>query len=137
MEIHRYKTVLLVDDNYIDNLISRKLLENNDFSENIIIYESPQEALDFIQQALTENQNIPEIIFLDIRMPEISGFDFLKRLNAMDNILQHNIKIYMLSSSLDPTDLKKVEESKLVTNFIGKPLTSQSLTAIKNDISSR
>lgn len=127
---YRYKTVLLIDDSYIDNLISRKILENNSFAENIIVIDSAPRAILYMQECLKTKKEIPQVIFLDIRMPEMNGFDFLKEVNSIEGMSSHNINIYMLSSSLDPNDLKKINENKLVSKFIGKPLTNKTLEDI-------
>ena len=125
----RHKTVLLIDDSYIDNLISRKILESNGYAENIIVIDSAKRAIQFLKDKISNKQALPEIIFLDIRMPEMNGFDFLNKLSQA-GISGKEIKIYMLSSSLDPSDLKRVEENQLVSRFIGKPLTNEILEEI-------
>jgi CheY-like chemotaxis protein len=127
---YKHKTVLLIDDSYIDNLINRKILENNNFAENIVVIDSPKNAITFMQERIAENQNLPEIIFLDLRMPGMSGFDFLKELKTIIGLKDIQVKIYILSSSLDPTDLRKTEENNLVSRFIGKPLTNKILEEI-------
>ncbi|MXV13941.1 response regulator [Hufsiella ginkgonis] len=127
---YRHKTVLLVDDSYLDNLISRKILEKSNYAENIVVIDSPQRAVAYIENSIKVKKDIPEIIFLDIRMPEMNGFDFLRKINVIEGIAKHEIKIYMLSSSLDPNDLKKIEENQLVSKFIGKPLTNEILEEI-------
>lgn len=130
MDQYRYKSALLIDDSYIDNLISRKILENNSFAEKITVIDSPQQAVDYIRQCLQNHLNIPEVIFLDIRMPEMNGFDFLSEIKKIDGLPEQRIKIYVLSSSLDPNDLKRIDEHQLVTKFIGKPLSTQALEGI-------
>lgn len=130
MSGYKYKTTLLVDDSYIDNLINRKILENNNFSETITVIDSPQLAIQHIRESVSSGTPLPEVLFLDLRMPEMSGFDFLTELDTIENLPIDQVKIYILSSSLDPTDLKKVEENKLVTKFIGKPLSQEILEEI-------
>lgn len=127
---YKHKTVLLIDDSYIDNLINRKILENNNFAENIVVIDSPKNAIIFMKERVKENHNLPEIIFLDLRMPGMSGFDFLKELKTIKGLKDLHLKIYILSSSLDPTDLRKTEENNLVSRFIGKPLTNKILEEI-------
>lgn len=130
MNIFRYKSVLLIDDSYIDNLINRKILENNNYAEVITVIDSPQEAFEFISNSVQTGHNIPEVIFLDLRMPLMNGFEFLKALMELPNIKPDLIKIFVLTSSLDPKDIKKIKENKLVSKFIGKPLTNQILEEI-------
>lgn len=130
MEGYKHKSILLIDDSYIDNLISRKILENNKFAEKITVIDSPQRAIDFIRNCISTGENVPEIIFLDIRMPEMTGFEFLNEMDVIEGVENLSSKIYILSSSLDPIDLKRIKDSKLVTKFIGKPLTKQALEGI-------
>ncbi|MDP3468968.1 MAG: response regulator [Daejeonella sp.] len=123
----KYKSVLLVDDSYIDNLINRKILDNSDFAESITVIESPKEAFNYIRDLYLEGKELPEVIFLDLRMPIMNGFEFLKALMELPDLGPDKVKIYVLTSSLDPKDIRRVKENHLVSKFIGKPLTSQIL----------
>ena len=117
-----YNTCLLIDDNYIDNFVTRKLLENSKFAQNIIVKQSPSEAI----AALKDGSVKPDVIFLDIRMPLMDGFEFLQEYDKLD-INKAGIKIFLLSSSFDPTDIKRSLDNKYITQFIHKPLTHQVL----------
>ncbi len=127
MERFKYKIALLIDDSYIDNLINRKILENTNFAESIVVINSPEKAFEYLNECSTQKNLLPEVIFLDLRMPEMSGFEFLTAFETIEELKPHPIKIYVLSSSLDPSDLRKIKEITLVTKFISKPLTSQTL----------
>jgi CheY-like chemotaxis protein len=131
MKESKYKSVLLVDDSYVDNLINRKIMENNNFAEQITVLQSPNEAIDYLKKHLSGSEGIPDAIFLDIRMPEMNGFDFLQKLYLLDGFSDSKIKIYMLSSSLDPGDQRRIKENELVKTFISKPLTSKALQEIE------
>ena len=126
----KYKSLLLIDDSYIDNLINRKILDNDNFAESITVIESPKEAFNYIRDLYLEGKELPEVIFLDLRMPLMNGFEFLKALMDLPDLGPDKIRIYVLSSSLDPEDIKRVKENHLVTRFISKPLTSQILQDI-------
>src|SRR5882757_2619505 len=97
-----YKTCLLIDDNYIDNFITRRILENSNFAVQIIVKQSPAEAISLLREGIIK----PDVIFLDVRMPLMSGFEFLEEYDKL-LIDKKHIKIYMLSSSLDPTDMQE------------------------------
>jgi len=117
-----YKICLLIDDNYIDNFVTRRILESGHFADEIVVRQSPTDAI----EALREGEVKPDVIFLDIRMPLMSGFEFLQEYDKLDDD-QKGAKIFMLSSSLDPTDFKRSTENKYITQFIHKPLTHKIL----------
>ncbi len=118
-----FKTCLLIDDNYIDNFVTRKILEGGNFAEKIIVVRSATEAI----TELTAGNIKPDVIFLDVRMPLMSGFEFLEEYDQISSLDKGNIKIFMLSSSLDPLDMRKSTDNKYITQFIHKPLTQKAL----------
>ncbi len=130
MTAYKYKKALLIDDNFIDNMINEKILRANDFAEKIIIKQSCESAINYLQDLVKNNDELPEIIFLDIRMPVKTGFDFLVEFQEIQSSNKEDVKIVMLSSSLDPSDHKKVIEFNNVTDFLGKPLTTELLKNI-------
>src|ERR1700679_690325 len=117
-----YKTCLLIDDNYIDNFVTRKILENSNFAETIVVVRSATEAIESLKNGSVK----PDVIFLDIRMPIMSGFEFLDEYDKIEIDKEH-IKVFMLSSSLDPIDFKKSSGNKYISQFILKPLTQKIL----------
>ncbi|HTD39254.1 MAG TPA: response regulator [Mucilaginibacter sp.] len=121
-----YKTCLLIDDNYIDNFVTRKILESGDFAEKVIVSQSASEAIGSLRSGDVK----PDVIFLDIRMPMMGGFEFLQEYDKLDIENKQSIKIFMLSSSLDPSDLKKSTNNKYITSFVHKPLTQKTLDDI-------
>jgi CheY-like chemotaxis protein len=118
-----YKKCLLIDDNYIDNFVTRRILESSNFAEEIAVRQSANEAI----SALKDGSVKPDVIFLDLRMPLMNGFEFLNEFEKIEFEGKDNIKIFMLSSSLDPTDVKRSTENKYVVQFIHKPLTHKIL----------
>src|ERR1041385_1580301 len=90
-----YKTCLLIDDNYIDNFVTRKILESGDFAERVIVSQSATDAID----SLRSGEIQPDVIFLDIRMPMMGGFEFLQEYDKLEIQNKQAIKIFMLSSS--------------------------------------
>lgn len=117
-----YKICLLIDDNYIDNFVTRRILESGHFAEQIIVRQSPAEAIESLKEGTVK----PDVIFLDIRMPLMNGFEFLQEYDKLDEE-RKQAKIFMLSSSLDPNDFKRSTENKYITQFIHKPLTHKIL----------
>jgi CheY-like chemotaxis protein len=127
MESFKHDTVLLIDDNYIDNAIHQKILESCRFAKHIIVFESAKLAINFIRNIKPNELKEAIIIFLDLRMPEVDGYAFLEKIRELPPNILSKIKIYVLSSSLDPSDRKKIEKNQLTHFFISKPLTAQVL----------
>lgn len=121
-----YKTCLLIDDNYIDNFVTRKILESSNFAEKIIVEQSAPDAIDSLRDGTVQ----PDVIFLDLRMPMMNGFEFLQEYDKLDLESKSAIKIFMLSSSLDPTDVKRSSQNKYISQFIHKPLTHKILSEL-------
>lgn len=120
-----FKTCLLIDDNYIDNFVTRKILEVSNFAETVVVARSATEAIGSLQEGTVK----PDVIFLDVRMPMMSGFEFLEAYDKI-NIDKSGIKIFMLSSSLDPLDIRRSMDNKYITQFLHKPLTQKALEAL-------
>lgn len=125
MDPYRYKLCLLIDDNFIDNFVTRKILETSNFAEKIIVIQSATEAIAQLQDKTIE----PDVIFLDIRMPMMDGFEFLKEYDRLQ-LGDQPVKIFMLSSSLDPGDFRQSTQNKYITQFIHKPITRKVLEAL-------
>lgn len=114
--------VLIIEDNPIDVFINTRVIEQSGLSKEIIAKQSAREALEFINERAISHE-LPTLIFLDIRMPDLDGFEFLKEFSELPQRVLDLCKIIMLSSTIDPIELEKVRNSPFVLTFIPKPLT--------------
>lgn len=113
---------MLIDDNPLDNFINTKLIKINNFASEIIIIERPEEALNLLRFGKVK----PDIIFLDIRMPVMDGFQFLEEYDKLD-IDKSQTEIVVLSSSINPADIDRAKHNKYVTSYFNKSLTPEIL----------
>lgn len=120
--------ILLIEDSAVDVFIHRKVIEQMNESAQIQVCGTAMEALAYLQNC--ELENLPDIIFLDIRMPDLDGFDFLERLDQLPSDLTSKLKIIMLSSSIDDKDLKRARTNNYVLAFVPKPLTRLKLVEL-------
>ncbi|MGF7081537.1 response regulator [Mucilaginibacter sp. UYCu711] len=125
MDAH-FRTCLLIDDSPLDNLINSTIIKRDNFASEVIIVEAPEKALSLLSSGKVK----PDIIFLDIRMPEMSGFDFLVEYGNLD-IEKNHTKILILSSSIDPRDIRKAEDNRYVSGYLAKSLTPDALRKIE------
>ncbi|MGB0430097.1 MAG: response regulator [Bacteroidia bacterium] len=124
--------VYLVDDDEINNFICTNILKKINFSDNVVAYESGTEALEALKAALTNNQeDVPDVIFLDINMPIMNGWDFLEEFKAIKGQINKTISLFMLSSSIYQADVEKSKQYEEVVDFVTKPLNADVLNDIK------
>jgi len=121
----------LIDDDFLFRLCAKELLKEVRFAKNINLVESASTALEKLKDLNAQNEaNSPELIFLDINMPEMSGWDFLDYMVANKTLDFNRTAIYILSSSFDPKDKNKAESYDILSGFLHKPLTTQSITEL-------
>lgn len=122
----RFNVVMLVDDDAITRMVCERIIKMTEFSEKSISAENGKFAIDYFKQKVEKNEdNDVEIIFLDINMPVMNGWDFLDEFEKIKNSFTMLPKIYILSSTVDPEDYKKATSYSTVTNLISKPLSKE------------
>jgi CheY-like chemotaxis protein len=117
------QTVFLIDDNEIDLFIQKRYIELSSFAQQVVTFTSPVKAL----EAFHHDYSKPELqssglIFLDLNMPILNGFEFLKRLNELSSDFSERFKVVILSSSSSDADKNRAQEFPNVISFTSKPL---------------
>jgi len=126
------ETTVLIDDSEIDLFIQRRFLEVYSFTDNLIAYKSAQEAIDSLSSN-TDNPS-PDIIFLDLNMPNIDGFGFLESFEKMSDPIKEKTRIVVLTSSNNKHDKDLVFQHKNVVQFITKPIKQSDIDVLKKII---
>ena len=127
-----YKRVMIIDDTYVDRYVAERNLIKYGISEEVISKESAKAGLQFLRSCEADPASLPQLIFLDIRMPEMDGFGFLLEYEKLPDAVKTNCVVMMLSTSLNPEDHEKVRENKYVSRFLNKPLDKEKIEMLKN-----
>lgn len=124
---YKCNSVMLIDDNSIDNFINERLIQHFHFSEKIYVHTSAIGGLEYLKNVmkveLSSESLIPKYIFLDINLPVIDGWGFLRGYEE----LNLDCKIIILTNSLTPEDRVEAFSYENVIEFLGKPLTEDNL----------
>ncbi|MBA4058178.1 MAG: hypothetical protein C0490_25910 [Marivirga sp.] len=122
--------ILLIDDNHDDNFFHDRVIRKSKLCDKVVARTSAQEALDYL--ASTEECIHPDIIFLDINMPRMNGWEFLEEYAKMDKMVHSRVIIVMLTTSENPDDKIKANDSSVIAEFRTKPLTKEMLEEMIN-----
>jgi len=130
---------MLVDDNPNDNFFHEREIKKNNLATNIITRNTGADALDYLKSKKDDKNMQPELIFLDINMPGMNGWEFLHEYNQMDkelpirvHELQNRVIIIMLTNSDNPDDEQRAKTWRFVSDYITKPLTKEKMDDIIN-----
>ena len=131
---YTYNNAMLVDDNVLDNFINQKTIEANHFANKVYLSTGSNSALEFLKNLEIIGANtlnlFPEIIFVDINMPMVDGFQFIEQLKkSLPNAFK-TIKIVVLTSSITLGDKDRALKISNDILFFNKPLTKEMLGQI-------
>ncbi len=125
-------TILLVDDDDAVNFYNKRLLLKSELGVSLVPLYNGAEA---IRKIITLNNSLSNkdlvLVFLDLNMPILDGWGFLEEFKKIHYALNFSVEIYVLSSSINPSDIEKSKQNILVKDYISKPLTNEKLIELK------
>lgn len=121
---------MIIDDNQIDRYISSRIIKKSDFGNVVLEFSAAADALHYLNENQHNKEMLPEIIFVDIYMPMMSGFDFMDEFASMPDLVKSTSRAYIISSTIDANDIAKVEDNSDIVAFHQKPVTKEFLNSI-------
>lgn len=127
--------VLIVDDDTIFQFLTRKVLESTGYADTIAVCSNGQEAINLLEKNLNNKEDTPDAIFLDINMPVMNGWEFLKSFEQkIKPTISKSIPVYIISSSKDEADILHSKEFDSVSDYLIKPIFQDQFSKILSGI---
>lgn len=127
------KNIYLVDDDKLFIFLLKKTIGLTGIPTQITDFPDGQSALDHIKSNASDASMLPDVIFLDLRMPIMDGWEFLEEYKHIADTLAKKNRLYVFSSSISPYDIENAKNNPLVTDFIIKPILKEKFAEILSD----
>ncbi len=128
--IKKVNCILLVDDNKDDNFYHERVIRKQNAAEIVVSKESAEDALHYLKARDDHEDAHPTLIFLDINMPGMNGWEFIEEYKKLDTSLQSKMVVVMLTTSDNPDDISLAKTKGVLVDFKTKPLTREMLDEI-------
>lgn len=119
--------ILCVDDDPITLMLYKMVITKAGFAQHIDTAANGEDALNYFQRLQQENTTLPQLIFLDLNMPVMGGWEFLDLFSKLEHSSYSSIKVIVLSSTIDPQDIEKAKSYANVIGFRSKPISKEML----------
>ncbi|WP_051360018.1 response regulator [Adhaeribacter aquaticus] len=128
--------VLIIDDDEVTSILCEFIMERYEFVREVIMLKNGLEGIEYFEGFLEEAgqyglEPAPALIFLDLNMPVMNGWDFLDEYCEKYQPILPNTKIVILSSTIDLEDLERAMEYEVVVDFLNKPLNDASISKLR------
>jgi two-component SAPR family response regulator len=127
----KFQKVFLVDDNKLDSLKNTALLCEQDFAEELLQYDSASVAFDTLASA-KRLSDVPDLIFLNLNLSDMNGFDFLAKFNGLNDFTRNHCKIVILTGENNDSERKKYLMNRNVVQYFPKQMNEKMLEQFKN-----
>jgi len=125
--------LVVIDDDPINHFLMQHILRGDKHFDRTTYTLNADLVLDYIEENKESTEKLPDVIFLDLNMPQFSGWDFLDRFKGLYNSVKKDIKIFIMTSSIIPSDRTRTEQYPFVKSFISKPLKQNSIREINEE----
>ncbi|MGI8951372.1 MAG: response regulator [Chitinophagaceae bacterium] len=114
--------ICIIDDDRIYQFAAKKTIEATRLAKKITVFSNGEEAIEYLKSIANDLNQIPDIIFLDINMPVMNGWEFLEAYKTMQFLQKKLINIYVVSSSVSDYDIVRSKEFSAVSGYVIKPV---------------
>jgi len=128
----------LIDDDILFRFCIEALVKENGSVKTVNLISSASDAIGKLKDmSVTPDPKMPDLIFVDLNMPVINGWEFIETVIGLDLIDYNQTMIYILSSSLDPRDLERAKSYTQISGFVPKPITPEHFNGLINEVKTK
>ena len=120
--------LLVIDDDDINIFIIKKIVEKTGFDIEMVARNNGQQAIDYLNETISQNKPLPRLVLIDINMTVMNGWEFIEAYETLG--IDQKVDMYILSSSVYENDIEKTKSYTAVKGFISKPLSMERLTEL-------
>jgi CheY-like chemotaxis protein len=132
--IRKKPLIGIIDDDKIYQFMLHKIIDDNKLAERVVPFFDGEKAIQYLRDNYASIENIPDILFLDVNMPIMDGWQFMEEFASIKEKIKKKIVIFMLSSSLNPMDVEKASKISEVSKYLVKPIKLQEVKNIFNNL---
>lgn len=126
----KLNSILLVDDDKDCNFFHQRLINKMEYAENVYIVNNGREAIEFLKSTVNGEHPHPDIIFLDINMPVMNGWEFVEEYQKLSENQKAKVMLIMLTTSLNPDDVEQAKKYKDIKGYKNKYLDKETMEEI-------
>ncbi|MFT3793138.1 response regulator [Flavobacterium sp.] len=127
--MQKFALTYVIDDDEIFVFVLRKLLQKTQHFEEVVNISNGSDAIEVLVNQFAKDETVPSLIFLDLNMPVLDGWQFLDEVEKLP--FKDRLRIYIISSSIDAREIEKAKEYSTVKSFVSKPVTLDWLHSIR------
>ncbi|MFZ1807528.1 MAG: response regulator [Cyclobacteriaceae bacterium] len=114
--------ICIIDDDDVYQYTVTRALKSSSLAKKILVFSDGEEAIDFMSDNIANKESLPDVIFLDVNMPIMDGWEFLEEYVKLKPRVGKIITIYMVTSSVDPVDVERAEKFSEISDYLVKPI---------------
>ena len=126
-----HRAAMVIDDSAMERFLAERVIRNAMFADEVICFNSPLEGLAYLNTLGNDPARFPDVLFVDIHMPLMNGFQFLDEFQHFSNEIKQHCKIVMCSSSIATEDEVRIQKYPTVSKFLTKPLSVEMLENLR------
>ena len=126
--------ICFIDDDGVYKFFMKRVLKIKNLAEDIMSFDDGEQAFEYINENKKNPEKLPDLVFLDINMPIMDGFQFIEEYTKIRSEINKKITIYMVTSSIDPIDLERSKKYSEISAYITKPINVETIQQIINSL---